>query len=115
MAGALSLAVDEVNANQSLPQKLEYSWVDDTCTAAGALAALSKMIDDYKPDVVIGPGCSSACESTAFLTAGFGIPQISWARSLACTHPQGCMHARTQARIVLTRIHACRLRLRIAQ
>ena len=100
MAGALSLAVDEVNANQSLPQKLEYSWVDDTCTAAGALAALSKMIDDYKPDVVIGPGCSSACESTAFLTAGFGIPQISWGtlpRMHAPTRMYACAHASTHS------------------
>jgi ABC-type branched-subunit amino acid transport system substrate-binding protein len=29
-------------------------------------------------DAVIGPGCSSACEVTSYLSAGQGIPQVSW-------------------------------------
>ena len=34
-------------------------------------------------DAVIGPGCSSVCEVTSYLSAGQGIPQLSF----SCTSP----------------------------
>ena len=36
-----------------------------------------------KVDAVIGPGCSSACEVTSYLSGGQTMPIISW----ACTSP----------------------------
>ena len=75
IAGAVVVALDD--ANKSLGVKLEFEWTDDQCSASGGLAALTRLLE-YQPEVVVGPGCSAACESTGFLTAGLNIPQISW-------------------------------------
>ena len=56
----------------------------DRCDASVGLAALSDLLEKDGPlDAVIGPGCSSECESTAFLTSGRNLPQISY----SCNSP----------------------------
>ena len=101
IAGAIIVALDEIR-NSSTGVELEYTWHDTQCSASGGLLALTGLLEKSgRPDVVIGPGCSSACESTGaaakycryhgdaciahrtaiwsgFLTAGLVIPQISW-------------------------------------
>ena len=86
IAGAVALAVEQVNADSSLlPRRvLEYSWADSGCSQKQALAAMSRLLrGEAKISAVIGPGCSAACEVTSYLSAGQSIPQISW----GCTGP----------------------------
>jgi ABC-type branched-subunit amino acid transport system substrate-binding protein len=80
VAGAAALAVERVNAEKALlpGRRLEYSWADSGCSAQQGLAAMGELLGGAsKVDAVIGPGCSSACEVTSYLTGGQKIPQIS--------------------------------------
>ena len=83
VAGAIRLAIHDINNDTELlgARKLAFVWQDSGCDASKGLAALSQMLEQNAVDAVIGPGCSAACESTAFLTSGRGIPQISYACS----------------------------------
>ena len=85
VAGAAALAVERVNTNKAmLPgRRLEYSWADSGCSAQHGLAAMGELLGGASTvDAVIGPGCSSACEVTSYLSGGQGIPQISWGCAL---------------------------------
>ena len=85
-AGAAAIAVEKVNADESLLSGyvLEYSWSDSGCSARKALTAMGELLrGNSRIDAVIGPGCSSACKVTSHLSAGQGIPQISH----SCTSP----------------------------
>ena len=84
--GAIALAIDAVNAHGLLGpmirrSKITYSWKEVDCDRSKALAALSQILEEGPVDAVIGPDCSAACESTAILTAGLDIPQISYSCS----------------------------------
>ena len=76
-AGAISLAV--ADANEMFPVKLSYIWEEVDCDATHATAAISRMLQDDILDAVIGPDCEAACESSAYLTSGRKIVQISYA------------------------------------
>ena len=81
VAGAAALAVERVNADKALLRGrwLEYSWGDSGCSAQQGLASMGELLGGASTvDAVIGPGCSSACEVTSYLSGGQGIPQISW-------------------------------------
>ena len=79
-AGAAALAVKRVNADTKLlhGRTLRYSWADSGCSAKQGLVAMGELLEDDRIDSLIGPACSSACEVTSYLSAGRGIPQISW-------------------------------------
>ena len=79
VAGAAALAVERVNADMSLlpGRRLEYSAADSGCSAQQGLKAMGELLAG-SVDAVIGPGCSSACEVTSYLSGGQKIPQISW-------------------------------------
>ena len=85
IAGAAALAVTRVNADTKLlhGRTLRYSWADSGCSAKQGLVAMGELLEDDRIDSLIGPACSSACEVTSYLSAGRGIPQISW----GCTSP----------------------------
>ena len=83
ITGAAALAVERVNANKAL-RRLEYSWADSGCSAEQGLAAMGELLRGAsRVDAVIGPGCSSACEVTSYLSGGQGIPQISYSCTAA--------------------------------
>ena len=87
--GAIALAVDAANAQAGQPGsvravrrgKITYSWRELDCEPSAALATLTHILDEGPADAVIGPDCSVACESTAILTGGLDIPQISYSCS----------------------------------
>jgi ABC-type branched-subunit amino acid transport system substrate-binding protein len=87
--GAIALAVDAANAQGIQPGSVRaipggmitYSWREADCEPSAAVAALTRILDEGPVDAVIGPDCSVACESTAILTAGLDIPQISYSCS----------------------------------
>ena len=86
VAGAAALAVERANADKDLlpGRRLEYSWADSGCSAQQGLAAMGKLLRGVSTvDAVIGPGCSSACEVTSYLSGGQNLPQISYACTAA--------------------------------
>jgi ABC-type branched-subunit amino acid transport system substrate-binding protein len=78
--GAIALAIDDANAHGALGggRTLKYSWAEVDCDRFQAGTTLNKILADRPVDALIGPDCSSACESTASVTAVRGIPQISY-------------------------------------
>ena len=81
IAGAAAIAAEKVNADKALlPGRwLEYTWADSGCSAQQGLVAMGELLGRAsRVDAVIGPGCSSACEVTSYLSGGQKIPQISW-------------------------------------
>ena len=80
IAGAAALAVKRVNADTKLlhGRTLRYSWADSWLQRLQGLVAMGELLGDDRIDSLIGPACSSACEVTSYLSAGRGIPQISW-------------------------------------
>ena len=60
IAGAAALAVERVNADETLlgGRQLEYSWADSGCSAKQGLKALGKLLGGSKGTIsaVIGPG-----------------------------------------------------------
>ena len=90
IAGAAALAVETVNANTTLLPKrtLVYEWANSGCSAQQGLAAMGDLLQgEMHIDAVIGPGCSSACEVTSYLSDGQAVPQISWGWSAARVPP----------------------------
>jgi ABC-type branched-subunit amino acid transport system substrate-binding protein len=80
--GAVALAVEAINAdangNSAGGKKVVYAWEEVDCNPSQALATLSRMLEQEPIDAVIGPVCDLACESTAYLTGGRGVPHISY-------------------------------------
>ena len=86
IAGAAALAIQRANADKTLLPVLRFRLADSGCSTKQGLAAMGELLEKGgRIDAVIGPGCSSACEATSYLTSavGQGIPQISY----ACTSP----------------------------
>jgi len=81
--GAIALAVDAANARGGLfgGGRILYTYAEVACDRFQAGAALSKLLEEGPVDAVIGPDCSVACESTAYITAVRGLPQISYSCS----------------------------------
>ena len=81
--GAISLAVDEVNRRPDLLgcKRIEYIWREVECDVADSFAAINVMLDEGPVSAVVGPDCSLACESTAYLTASRNIAQIGYSCS----------------------------------
>ena len=93
IAGAATLAIADINADPLLMQgrRLEYICADSGCNAITGVTAIQELLHDTRPiHGVIGGGCSSACESAAFLTAERGIPQVAFPTSLAAFAFFGC-------------------------
>jgi ABC-type branched-subunit amino acid transport system substrate-binding protein len=83
--GAVSLATNAINRNGSLlaGRRLEFIIKEVACDSSDAMAKISEALEEKKIAAVIGPDCSLACESTAYLTAGRKTVQISY----ACNSP----------------------------
>ncbi len=80
--GAIALAVDAVNAQGLVGLgRILYNYTEVDCDRFSSGAALTTMLVEGPVDAVIGPDCSLACESTAYITAVHGIPQISYSCS----------------------------------
>jgi len=56
----IELALDEVNKTGVGGYKLEVKYEDSSCSPLPATQAAKRMLEQYKPDVVIGEECSDA-------------------------------------------------------
>ena len=78
-AGAISLAIADAHTKFGI--ELKCSWEEVGCDATQATAAISRMLQNDVVDAVIGPYCEASCESSAYLTSGRDIAQISYSCS----------------------------------
>ena len=104
IAGAAALAVDKINANETLlpGRDLRLRWADSGCSEKQGLAAMGKLLaSESRIDAVIGPGCSSACKVTGHLSEAQKIPQISW----GCT--SSSLSNKEDYNLVCLGSHAC--------
>jgi ABC-type branched-subunit amino acid transport system substrate-binding protein len=79
------MAVEEVNRQSELLGGLKIQMFEKAvgCDSSSASAWLSVLLEDGPVDAVIGPWCSLGCESSAYVTGGLDIAQISY----SCTSP----------------------------
>jgi branched-chain amino acid transport system substrate-binding protein len=56
----IELALDEINKAGVAGYKLEVKYEDSSCSPLPATQAAKRMLEQYKPDVVIGEECSDA-------------------------------------------------------
>ena len=85
IAGAAVLAVERVNADKMLlpGRRLVYSWENSGCSAKQALKVAAGLLGGQsRIHAMIGPGCSSACQVTSYLSSGQNMSQIG-----LCTSP----------------------------
>ena len=81
IVGALPLAVERVNADPALlpGRTLEYVVRDSQCSAAAARQGFGELTSDGNHiDAVLGPGCSSGCETVNHMTKGQNLASISF-------------------------------------
>jgi ABC-type branched-subunit amino acid transport system substrate-binding protein len=79
--GAVSLAVKAANDRFSIVNaatRLEVHLRETECDYSKSVATLSRIMEEFPVDGIIGPHCSKACASTADLANGRDIPQISY-------------------------------------
>jgi hypothetical protein len=84
-SGALRMAVEELNRRPELLGGLKLQVAEKAigCDSSSASAGLSVLLEEGRVDAVIGPWCSLGCESSAYITSGRDIVQISY----SCTSP----------------------------
>jgi ABC-type branched-subunit amino acid transport system substrate-binding protein len=96
IAGAAMLAVQDVNSDLSLldGKELKYSWEDSGCGSLESMVGTNKiLLQAGQLDAIIGPACSSACESSAYLLRDRAVPQVSFGcteSSLIKKYPTVC-------------------------
>ena len=78
-ASALVVALTEIERRQLLPGfNIEWIMEDSWCEGKRGMQMAVEIWDRVSDlDVVIGPGCSVACEPVALLCASWNIPVIS--------------------------------------
>ena len=81
LIAAADVAVKGLNeraASLLAGKQLMYEYREVKCDSSASAAAISILLEEGPLDAVIGGFCSTGCESSAFLTAGRDIPQISY-------------------------------------
>jgi ABC-type branched-subunit amino acid transport system substrate-binding protein len=81
LIAAADVAVKGLNeraASLLAGKQLLYDYREVKCDSFASTAAISILLEQGPLDAVIGGFCSTSCESSAFLTAGRDIPQISY-------------------------------------
>ena len=90
IAGAVPLAIERINDDDTLlpGHTLDYTVRNSGCSAGDALQGLGQLAE-FAIDAVIGPGCSTGCEPTGYLTAGLNLAQVSYGCSSPSLSDQG--------------------------
>jgi branched-chain amino acid transport system substrate-binding protein len=84
----VELALDELNKNGVNGYKFKVQYEDSACGPLPATQAAKRLIDQYKPDVVIGEECSDATLAIMPLIARAKIPLINaGSSSIKVTEP----------------------------
>ncbi|KAJ8031037.1 Atrial natriuretic peptide receptor 1 [Holothuria leucospilota] len=81
IAGAIPLAVEDVNINPTLLQNktLDFVWNDTECNARAGLTEAVNFWRYQEPfHAIIGGACSIVCEPVGLLAASWNIPMVSW-------------------------------------
>lgn len=79
---AFDLALREINANSSNIQFVGI-WGDSKCSPSYGPSNFVSLKKDHNVQIVVGDGCSLACEPMAYLGGVWKAPQLSW----GCSSP----------------------------
>ena len=79
-ASAISIAVDDINANSTILKDYNLKWkfLDERCSGEGGAGATADLIYTSNVDIFIGPACSAACLTAGLVAAYFKKPMISY-------------------------------------
>lgn len=81
--GAIKLALAFIVQEEILQGwTLRAKWYDSKCDSKSALVAFVEAVEDYDPDVIIGPPCSSGLLGVAQLGSIWNLPVFSWVSDL---------------------------------
>ncbi|KAH3890238.1 hypothetical protein DPMN_014311 [Dreissena polymorpha] len=84
--GAMKLALKRIQLgelNHDLKGgTLRAKWYDTNCDSKQALQAFVQSIEDFDPDVIIGPPCSTGLRCVAQLGSIWNLPVFSWVSDL---------------------------------
>ncbi len=80
LGSAAQMAVDEINANETILPDYELSFThrNDRCSAQVSLGECVSLVVDAGVMAVIGPSCSGAAESTGELVSYWNLPMIGY-------------------------------------
>jgi branched-chain amino acid transport system substrate-binding protein len=73
----IELALEQINKNGVKGLKLEVQYEDSACSPLPATQAAKRLLDQYKPDVVIGEECSDATLAIMPLMAQAKVPFLN--------------------------------------
>lgn len=83
-----NLALEQLNAKGVNGYKFQIQYEDSACSPLTATQAAKRLLDEYKPDVVIGEECSDATLAIMPLMAQAKIPLVnSGSASIKITEP----------------------------
>jgi branched-chain amino acid transport system substrate-binding protein len=84
----IELALEQINKTGIKGVKLEIQYEDSACSPLPATQAAKKLLDQYKPDVVIGEECSDATLAIMPLMAQAKVPFLNaGSSSIRVTEP----------------------------
>src|SRR5262245_39298763 len=84
----IDLAIDQINRTGSNGVKLEVHYEDSACSPLPATQAAKRLLEQYKPDVVIGEECSDATLAIMPLMAQAKVPFLNaGSSSIKITEP----------------------------
>src|SRR5262245_14150081 len=73
----IELALEQINKTGIKGAKLEIQYEDSACSPLPATQAAKRLIEQYKPDVVIGEECSDATLAIMPLMAQAKVPFLN--------------------------------------
>ena len=73
----IELALEQVNKTGVNGRKFEVSYEDSACSPLQATQAAKRLLDQVKPDIVIGEECSDATLAVMPLMAQAGVPLLN--------------------------------------
>src|SRR5262245_43767290 len=84
----IELALDEINKTGVSGYKFEVKYEDSACSPLPATQAAKRLLDQYKPDVVIGEECSDATLAVMPVLAQAKVPLLNaGSSSIKVTEP----------------------------
>ncbi|XP_022107598.1 atrial natriuretic peptide receptor 2-like [Acanthaster planci] len=81
IAGAMTVAVDDVNSNENLlkGRNVTFIWNDTTCAGKNGLyQAVNMWLYVHRLHAFIGGGCDVVCEPVGLLASAWNLPMVSW-------------------------------------
>jgi branched-chain amino acid transport system substrate-binding protein len=73
----IDLALEQINRSGINGRTLQVKYEDSECSAAAATAAVKRVLEQYKPDIVVGEECSDASLAMAAVLEQAKVPLLN--------------------------------------